>query len=450
VERLHFRAHQLALIEPSLQCLRAARFVASLGERERTRARRAPAGQRVRGSAPAAARPGGVPHLGKFQLAAMPPLFAALAALAFLRFATSVAFAAAESFRFGAVLWAGVSGARCLWNACQRFFCASAILARAAALIFRRFRFVGAVVAADSLEPSDSMARSSAIWRSIFCFWDSKPWMAAAISSVVSLCVGMSALCTIHGSAIWSRTTRESHSNQEHAIDGATVGAAARLDAHGPRSPGRRAHDALRRLGGCPRIDDRRGQSRPGTRARGRKARALARRSGAGSLNCSGASARGEGDIMALVDRRTFLSIPPAMTATHPLGWNKQSAVFRPALPLFSRNSGGLALLSTAATASRSEIQTSRPSSSARTYSPPTPKAIDQAVPLPGNLVRRLRLVGPVQFRNAGRVVLQRVEPQLDVVAEILQGFDRALTRDASSGSQRGNRIQRVWSFPRT
>jgi hypothetical protein len=46
--------------------------------------------------------------------------------------------------------------------------------------------------------------------------------------------------------------------------------------------------------------------------------------------------------------------------------------------------------------------------------------------------VRRLRLVGSVQFRNAGRVVLQRVEPQLDVVAEILQGFDRALTRDAS------------------
>lgn len=130
--------------------------------------------------------------------------FAALAALAFLRFATGFAFAAAETFCFGADFLVGASDTCLSWNACQRALCASAILARAAALILRRLRFKGSVVAARFATLPDSMALSWAISRSILCFWDSKPWMAATINSVVSFRVGIAALPIIHRSVAWT------------------------------------------------------------------------------------------------------------------------------------------------------------------------------------------------------------------------------------------------------
>jgi hypothetical protein len=67
--------------------------------------------------------------------------FAARAALAFLRLASSLALAAGESLRLGAAFFAfGEVPARCLWNEAQRFLCAAAIRFLAAADILLRFR----------------------------------------------------------------------------------------------------------------------------------------------------------------------------------------------------------------------------------------------------------------------------------------------------------------------
>lgn len=74
--------------------------------------------------------------------------FAALAALAFLRFATSFAFAAAESFRFGFGAASGADGSAAFLEAAHRLRWASAIAFLPAALIFRRLRFAGSGVAA--------------------------------------------------------------------------------------------------------------------------------------------------------------------------------------------------------------------------------------------------------------------------------------------------------------
>src|ERR1035438_1059036 len=118
--------------------------------------------------------------------------FAALAALAFFRFATSLAFAAAESFLFGLGAGAGADGSTWTLDAAHLFRCASAIAFRPAALIFRRLRLpVGTSdVAAGSAGPPEVMARSSAIWASMRNFCCSKPSMAAEIISGVS-CFGM-------------------------------------------------------------------------------------------------------------------------------------------------------------------------------------------------------------------------------------------------------------------
>jgi len=96
--------------------------------------------------------------------------FAALAALAFARFATSAAFRAGDSFFFGAVFF---GGAACFLETAHRFRCASPMRFRAAALIFRRLRVGASDVAAGSMPLPDSMARSSAIFWSIRAFCDS-------------------------------------------------------------------------------------------------------------------------------------------------------------------------------------------------------------------------------------------------------------------------------------
>ena len=116
--------------------------------------------------------------------------FAALAALAFLRFATSFVFAAAESLRLGFV-GSGVAAADSLLDAAHLFRCASAIAFLPAALNFRRFRFVVAL-AADSTGPAGSIARSSAILASMSVLCTSKPRMAAWMISGVSFGIVMS------------------------------------------------------------------------------------------------------------------------------------------------------------------------------------------------------------------------------------------------------------------
>ena len=74
--------------------------------------------------------------------------FAALAALAFLRFATSFAFAAAVSLRFGFV-GSGVAASDCPLTAAHLLCCASAIALLPAALTFRRLRGGAFGVVAD-------------------------------------------------------------------------------------------------------------------------------------------------------------------------------------------------------------------------------------------------------------------------------------------------------------
>lgn len=118
--------------------------------------------------------------------------FAAFAALAFLRFATSFAFAAAESFRLG-FAGSGVAVSEAPRTFAQRSRCASLIRFRAAAENTRRFRPGACSAAAFSPEPPDSMARSSVILASMLAFWISKPSMAAVMISAVSLVLGTSA-----------------------------------------------------------------------------------------------------------------------------------------------------------------------------------------------------------------------------------------------------------------
>jgi hypothetical protein len=90
---------------------------------------------------------------------------AALAALAFFRFAASVALAAADIFRlgFGAGVGAGAAGSGSPLIFAHLAFCAKAILRRAAGLKFLRFPGPASVAAVVSTEPPVSMARSSAI-----------------------------------------------------------------------------------------------------------------------------------------------------------------------------------------------------------------------------------------------------------------------------------------------
>jgi hypothetical protein len=121
--------------------------------------------------------------------------FAALAALAFLRLATSFALAAAESSCFG---FAGSSAAGAgAWAsplaAAHLLRCASAMARRPAALNVRGLRTVRArpgLLVCERLP--ESMARSSAIRSSIFLFCDSKPSMAAAMISGVSVGISKS------------------------------------------------------------------------------------------------------------------------------------------------------------------------------------------------------------------------------------------------------------------
>jgi hypothetical protein len=78
-----------------------------------------------------------------------------------------------------------------LFDSAHRFFCASLMRLRAAALIFRRLPLGAFVVPAGSVRPSTSIWRSCAICSSIRRFWSSKPPIAATSISVVSFCVGI-------------------------------------------------------------------------------------------------------------------------------------------------------------------------------------------------------------------------------------------------------------------
>jgi hypothetical protein len=129
--------------------------------------------------------------LAAFFGAAFAPSAARFNAQRFLVAATIAALPARLSFRFGfgASDVAGV-GLTAFFEAAHLARCAAAILARPAALIFRRlcvFNSGVAVAVADSAEPPDSMARSSAIWASRLLFWALKPVMAAVMISCVSL-----------------------------------------------------------------------------------------------------------------------------------------------------------------------------------------------------------------------------------------------------------------------
>ncbi len=100
---------------------------------------------------------------------------------------------AAESFRLGFVvaLEAGAAPA-CFFAAAHLCRCASAILARAAALIFRLPRpplAAGGVALAWRFPPS--IWRISVIWASIFCFCASRPKIAAFKISLVSFGFGI-------------------------------------------------------------------------------------------------------------------------------------------------------------------------------------------------------------------------------------------------------------------
>src|ERR1035437_359475 len=72
-------------------------------------------------------------------------LFAALAARAFARFASSAAFRAGDSFLLATAFFGAGAGSLAWWNAAHRFFCANAIRFLATALILR-FGFAPPVV----------------------------------------------------------------------------------------------------------------------------------------------------------------------------------------------------------------------------------------------------------------------------------------------------------------
>ena len=70
---------------------------------------------------------------------------------------------AADSFRLGLGDSCAAFGSDCFFDSAHLFRCASAMRARAAALIFRRLRFGGSAVAAGSAKPPVSTPRSSAV-----------------------------------------------------------------------------------------------------------------------------------------------------------------------------------------------------------------------------------------------------------------------------------------------
>ena len=125
------------------------------------------------------------------------PYFRALAASA--RFSAQYFFVAAmidllpaaESFRLGLGAAAGVEGCDGFLDAAHLLRCASAMRARAAALIFRRLRFGASNGETGSAGPPDSPARSSAILASMCRFCSSNPRMAAVMISALSF-VGIS------------------------------------------------------------------------------------------------------------------------------------------------------------------------------------------------------------------------------------------------------------------
>ena len=107
------------------------------------------------------------------------------------RFASIIRFRpAALNFRFGFLAcFIGAVTPDSLRIAAQRFRCASAILLRASALILLRLRGARLGVLAPALAPFwGNMARNSRICSSSRLFWASKPWMAALIKSLFSLC----------------------------------------------------------------------------------------------------------------------------------------------------------------------------------------------------------------------------------------------------------------------
>lgn len=98
---------------------------------------------------------------------------------------------AAESFRLGL---AAASGVEVFLDAAHLLRCASAMRARAAALIFRRSRIGDSDAAVGSGRPPSSIPRSSAILTSMCRFCSSNPRMAAVMISGVSF-VGISVCC---------------------------------------------------------------------------------------------------------------------------------------------------------------------------------------------------------------------------------------------------------------
>jgi len=107
---------------------------------------------------------------GAFTAAFLTTTFFAAAFFAAHRFfkaATMFALPALLSFRLALGAGAGVDGAATLFDSAHRFRCASAIALLPAALIFRRLGVVASEVAAVSAEPPGSIARSSAMRKSI-------------------------------------------------------------------------------------------------------------------------------------------------------------------------------------------------------------------------------------------------------------------------------------------
>src|ERR1035437_7982590 len=103
-------------------------------------------------------------------------------------------------FAFGAL--AGAGGSDSPRSIAHLAFCAIAIFRLEAAENLLRLRVGGSGLAAGSVGPPGSTARSSAICVSMCRFCSSNPRMAAVMISVVSF-VGMSAFRTIHVNAIF-------------------------------------------------------------------------------------------------------------------------------------------------------------------------------------------------------------------------------------------------------
>lgn len=133
------------------------------------------------------------PHrIGGWSYAVFAACSARFNAQRFFVAATIALLPAAESFRFGFETASG-AGLSAAFLAAHLFRCASAIAFLPAALIVRRFCCGGSGAAAVSAEAPVCIARSSAIWVSRCRFCSSNPRIAAAIISLVSFGVGISA-----------------------------------------------------------------------------------------------------------------------------------------------------------------------------------------------------------------------------------------------------------------